>query len=225
MRQRNSFRAFHSRRKAGQQSAPVHRTQGERTATARKLILEATLRCLFRGGYRAVTTVKIARQAGFSRGALQHHFRNRDRMVAAAIEYMFENALAEFAEEFNRLEPAHRSEQDLVALMWSMFHERLFPLWTQLLAASRTEPRLRDALRSAEEKFRTGLNELASGIFGAQTATEISALLTAMLGMCFQTDFAAGQWQVDPPRYASFQLRAIRGFARAFSESYSSLAS
>ena len=224
MRGQHSFLPFHSQRRVKQQTPRARRTQVERTAAARKLILEATLRCLFTGGFRAVTTVKIARQARFSRGALQHHFRNRDRMVAAAIEYMFKNAAGEFVGAFTRLEPARRDEQNLVALMWSMFHKGLFPLWTQLLAASRTEPRLREALQRAEEQFRAPLIDLVVEIFGDNARNEISALLTAMLGMSFQTDFAAGQWQIEPPRYENFQLRAIRGFARAYSESYLSLA-
>jgi AcrR family transcriptional regulator len=224
MSKQNSFLPFHPQRRAKGQVPRAHRTQGERTAAARKLILESTLRCLFRGGDRAATTVRIAREAGFSRGALQHHFRNRDRMVAAAIEYMFENAAVEFAGAFTRLDPEERGEQKLVGLMWSMFHKGLFPLWTQLIAASRTEPRLREALQRAEEKFCARLIDLMVEIFGDDASTEVSALLTAMLGMSFQTDFAAGQWQVEAPRYENFQLRAIRGFARAYSESYLSLA-
>jgi AcrR family transcriptional regulator len=224
MPRQNSFHPFRAQRRAKPLSPPAHRTQDERTATARRLILEATLRCLFTGGYRAVTTVRVARQARFSRGALQHHFRNRDRMVSAAIEYLFEKAAAEFATAFSRFAPEERSEQQVVALMWTMFHEGLFPLWTQLIAASRTEPRLREALQRADEKFRAALITSVAAVFGDNASSGISALITAMLGMSFQTDFAAGQWQVDAPRYETFSLRAIRGFARAYSESYLSLA-
>lgn len=224
MRPHHLTPSVHSPRRARLTKSRAPRTQEQRSATARKLILNATLRCLFTGGYRGVTTVKVARVASFSRGALQHHFRNRDRMIAAAIEYLFENAAAKFAGAFARLDPDERNELNLIAMMWSMFHAGLLPTWTQLIAASRTEPRLREPLKDAERKFRTDLTELMSGIFSESAHTEISALLTAMLGMSFQTDFAAGQWQVDGPRYENFQLRAIRGFARAYSESYDSLA-
>ncbi|QNQ11157.1 TetR/AcrR family transcriptional regulator [Sphingomonas alpina] len=62
---------------------PVRRKQEDRTADTRRRILEATIGCLYRMGYSAVTIAVVAKEAGVSRGIISYHFASKaDLMVA-----------------------------------------------------------------------------------------------------------------------------------------------
>src|SRR3954453_22799878 len=60
------------------------RTQEERrNATVQKLI-KAVIACLNEHGYAATTTPLVAKRAGVTRGALQHHFASKNELLLAA---------------------------------------------------------------------------------------------------------------------------------------------
>lgn len=69
------------------ESKPVQerprRRQEERTLETRRRVLEATVKCLYRLGYSAVTFAMVAEEAGVSRGIISYHFTSKaDLMVA-----------------------------------------------------------------------------------------------------------------------------------------------
>ncbi|WP_375390608.1 TetR/AcrR family transcriptional regulator [uncultured Sphingomonas sp.] len=73
---------------------PARRTQAERTAAMRTRIMEAAVRCLYRQGYGATTTVSVAATAEVSRGAMLHHFPSKaDLMLATLTEVLELNAV------------------------------------------------------------------------------------------------------------------------------------
>jgi len=71
------------------------RKNADRSASTRRLILEATIRCLDAWGYGAVTNLKVADEAGVSRGAMMHHFPTRQALIVATVEHAHEQ-ISEF---------------------------------------------------------------------------------------------------------------------------------
>lgn len=71
------------------------RKNADRSAATRRQILEATVRCLDAWGYGSVTNIKVADEAGVSRGAMMHHFPTRQALIVATVEYAHEK-LSEF---------------------------------------------------------------------------------------------------------------------------------
>lgn len=65
-------------------------TQAKRRAATREALLEATVESLTEVGYVATTTRGVAKRAGVSQGALQHHFSSKALLVNAAISYIVE---------------------------------------------------------------------------------------------------------------------------------------
>lgn len=65
----------------------------------RTTIVSATLDLLVDEGLQAITLDSVARQAGVSKGGLQHHFRSK----AALIDGLFEFLCAEFETQFTEL--------------------------------------------------------------------------------------------------------------------------
>lgn len=129
------------------------RTNRERTATTRALVLNATIEQLAEAGYGRTTTVEVAERAGVSRGAIVHHFSTRSDLVLAALEYLCERRLEELEAGISRLSATEDRLSAFVDLMWSTFDGPLFTAQLELWMAARTDPALHAVVYSAERRM------------------------------------------------------------------------
>jgi AcrR family transcriptional regulator len=86
-------------------------TQAERSARTRSALLESAARGLSRYGYSNLNLERVASEAGYTRGALYHQFKDKDELALAVIDWV---------EETWRLEVGERIEKEtdpLAALM------------------------------------------------------------------------------------------------------------
>ena len=65
----------------------------KREATRQKVI-EAAIDCIYRDGFHAAHTNRIAEEAGVSWGVLQYHFGDKDGLLQAVIDYIFDDFTA-----------------------------------------------------------------------------------------------------------------------------------
>jgi len=72
-------------------SSNPKRTQAERHAETHRRILDATVTCIDQLGFHNTTIQKVAREAGVTVGAVQHHFLSKSELLAAVLEDGFEN--------------------------------------------------------------------------------------------------------------------------------------
>jgi len=63
-------------------------TQGERSARTRNALLESAARGLSRYGYGNLVLEHVAREAGYTRGALYHQFKDKDDLALAVIDWV-----------------------------------------------------------------------------------------------------------------------------------------
>src|SRR5262245_1945498 len=70
-------------------SAPLRRTQAERTAETRRRILDAVVESIAEVGFQRTTASEIARRAGVTWGAVQHHFGAKGGILEAVLEDTF----------------------------------------------------------------------------------------------------------------------------------------
>ena len=111
------------------------RTQIERREETRQALLQATVDCLLEHGYQKATLATIARKAGLTTGAVQHHFQSRDELMQAAIEEYL------FTTEPIRLNAHTRDSladrcMVLVKSYWQYFNNpRYLAVWDIILAA------------------------------------------------------------------------------------------
>lgn len=103
--------------------APVRerRSQSERTSETRARIIAAVVESIDEVGFQRTTGAEIARRAGVSWGAVQHHFRDKDGILVAVLERSF----ALFAERLDQPIPDGATLHDRVDLFveraWSHF--------------------------------------------------------------------------------------------------------
>jgi len=78
-------------------SAPARErsTQAERRARSRSALLESAARGLSRYGYGNLVLEDVAREAGYTRGALYHQFKDKEELALAVIEWVYENWMRE----------------------------------------------------------------------------------------------------------------------------------
>jgi AcrR family transcriptional regulator len=83
-----------------------HRTQADRRARSRAALLEATARGISRDGYGQLVLGEVAAEAGYTRGALYHQFRDKEALVLATLGWVRETWFAEVGSAFDEdLEP------------------------------------------------------------------------------------------------------------------------
>ncbi|MFC8271317.1 TetR family transcriptional regulator [Streptomyces sp. NPDC057271] len=75
-----------------QSGSPVPRrsTQAERRERTRNALLESAARGLSRHGYSNLVLEQVARDAGYTRGALYHQFKDKQDLALAVSEWVFE---------------------------------------------------------------------------------------------------------------------------------------
>ena len=88
-------------------------TQAERRARSRGALLEAAARGLSRYGYGNLRLQEVARDAGYTRGALYHQFADKEELALAVIDWVYDSWMHEVGE------PAGR-EADPVAELLAM---------------------------------------------------------------------------------------------------------
>lgn len=75
---------------AQQPSATRRSTQAERSARSRSALLESAARGLSRYGYGNLVLEHVASEAGYTRGALYHQFKDKEDLASAVIEWVDE---------------------------------------------------------------------------------------------------------------------------------------
>src|SRR5256885_1329532 len=77
-------------------------TQSERRARSRTALLEAAARGLYRHGYARLNLEQVAREAGYTRGALYHQFDDKQDLALAVIQWVDEAWRAEVGPKIDR---------------------------------------------------------------------------------------------------------------------------
>ena len=76
-------------------------TQADRRARSRAALLEATARGISRAGYANLVLADVAAEAGYTRGALYHQFRDKDALVLATLDWVYETWYADVGSVFD----------------------------------------------------------------------------------------------------------------------------
>jgi AcrR family transcriptional regulator len=161
-------------------------TQAERRARTRQALLEATIGLLAEAGYAGVTTRGVAKRAGVTPGALQHHFEGRAQLVSAAAEHLRLELVRDLVA---RTPTAGRSErelaEELLDRLWEMHKGPLIVAVAELLVAARTDAELRDLLAPMQRQAVAATGTVAAQFFPrAAPAVALPALMeTALAAM------------------------------------------
>jgi TetR/AcrR family transcriptional repressor of bet genes len=154
------------KRKRGAKKSPP-RFSREQADVRRSMLVEAATRCLSVGGIGAFTVDRICKEAGVSRGLINHHFESLDGLLVEVYKSsLYASVNSQIAEAKRRragtsdLSP----ESALSALVRSNFSPDYFSrdnllIWLSLWGEIAVNPRLKAAHRELYDAYRAELAE------------------------------------------------------------------
>lgn len=188
------------------------RTQDERSAETRAKLIDVTIDSICERGLQNATTAEIARRAGVSRGALQHHFHNKADLLVAVLEFIcrqFASGVADIADRSKSLEARC---DDLVRVLWAIYGSRAYAAAIEVVLGARSDretyARIRDyrslSVEVAERYWADALSDIA--VSPERLSDILHFTVAAMRG------FSLHVARRSDARFYRHQLRLLRDF-------------
>lgn len=203
-----------SRRRHVRHRHHAPRTQEERRAETQGRLLDATTECLAELGWSGTSTTEVARRAGVSRGAQQHHYPTKMLLVAAALEHMLERQRLAYERAFNDLPGSERNVEGALDLLWKTFREAPSLALMELAMAARTDETLRELSIGINERVVQVILETFHRLFPASldeevASTLIRSLFATLIGLTLQNAV-----DEDAHGHQAAVLTQLKNFAR-----------
>ena len=168
----------------------------------RKLLIEATLRCLAKYGYGGTTVEVICKEAEVSRGLLSHHFNGKSDIFVQAYEYMSEKldgtsrSLAEAAGEsaMDKLEAMIKA-----AFTAPTFEQESLSIWISLWNLAQVDQEISELNKIHYNKYRRTIASLLGEI--ADTKNISINTSRAALSLTALMDGLWLEWSLDPDAF------------------------
>ncbi|MFI4993996.1 MAG: TetR/AcrR family transcriptional regulator [Solirubrobacterales bacterium] len=178
------------------------RTQAERRAATHTAVLDAAIGCLVEYGYAKTTTRRIARRAGVSPGALQHHFASKAALLGELVGYIRAKSMSEmFAEGLPSTRSMRKRHELLLDRMWRIYRGPLFTALIELGIGARTEPELLQHIAVPHDET-ARLNAMAAPILFPEHAGRAELIPLIVSGQSTMRGLAllglAGEADPDP---------------------------
>jgi AcrR family transcriptional regulator len=165
-------------------SVPIRRrSQVNRRAETRAVLIRATIELLQTVGFAGTTTALIAKRAGVTTGALHHHFATKDDLMFGVLDAASER-VGQRLEEEERLSPDKPlSISDLVRHLWEVYGDpEYWAIW-EIIIGTRSDAAMHPRVVAHRlETMRTVLHPwLARHITAEARPSDIVALFEFML--------------------------------------------
>lgn len=172
------------------------------------------MECLAELGWSGTSTTEVARRAGVSRGAQQHHYPTKMLLVAAALEHLLERQRLAFERSFNDLPEDERNVEGALDLLWDTFRQAPSLALMELAMAARTDETLRGLSIDINERVVQVILETFLRLFPAsldeQAAnTLIRSLFATLIGLTLQNSL-----DDDVHGHQAAVLTQLKSFAR-----------
>jgi AcrR family transcriptional regulator len=99
-------------------------TRERRREHTRELLLDAAKEVFARRGFEGAALEEIAQNAGFTRGAIYKHFRDKEELFVAVNERFNRDFLEQFVDTIDPATPLEDVDLSLIAKMWHAAEER-----------------------------------------------------------------------------------------------------
>lgn len=114
--------------------------QAQKTQIAREKIINAVISLINEGGFGAASSSKIARRAGFTWGAVQHHFGSKEDILAAILDQSHLHFTNLMRAEDLATGSLKKRVDEFVERMWQHYQSDLYVATLEILLAMRKNP-------------------------------------------------------------------------------------
>ena len=132
---------------------PQRRTQAERSAGTRELLLAATVEALHEHGYAATSTILVAEKAGVSRGAMLHQFRTKADLMTFVVEAVFEAELQHYSEYLRDVTDPRERFLAYPEMAWEVLSRPSGVAVLEIMQGSRSDPQLCEMLAPVQARI------------------------------------------------------------------------
>lgn len=132
---------------------PQRRTQAERSAGTRELLLAAAVEALHEHGYAATSTTLVAEKAGVSRGAMLHQFRTKADLMTFVVEAVFEAELEHYSEYLNGITDPQARFLAYPEMAWEVLSRPSGVAVLEIMQGSRSDPQLCEMLAPVQTRI------------------------------------------------------------------------
>jgi AcrR family transcriptional regulator len=145
---------------------PLLEPQQQRSARTRRRLLDAAVAELLENGLGAVTTVSVARRAVATRGAQQHHFPDKETLLAEAVRHLCRRHTEELERRLAALPRGRRRTTDALDLVYETFCGPVFAAMLELSLAARHEPALAEIVAAEEAAMAATFHDVGRDVAG-----------------------------------------------------------
>ena len=165
---------------------PAPRSQTERRAETRRALLDAALEVMREVGYARVTFGAIAKHAGLTTGALQHHFDTKADLIHAVLVERLMPVMEKGGLESQAGRPLRARCKTIVDLYWGSYRDPAYPVVWDIILGAREDPelaaRIRRFQREGSERSLHDVEAAFDGLpLGAAQIRRVYLFITAQL--------------------------------------------
>lgn len=159
------------------------RTQVDRSAETRAVLIRAAIELLHTVGFGGTTTALIAKRAGVTTGALHYHFPTKDELMFAVLDDASERVLARLEAHEHVAADGRLRLSGLVRHLWKVYGDPEYWAVWEIIIGTRADPRLhRRIVAHRLETMRTVLHPwLERHIVAGHSRAELIAMFEFML--------------------------------------------
>jgi AcrR family transcriptional regulator len=138
--------------------------QQDRSVATRQRLLDAAVDELIEKGYGRFTTLSVTERTRISRGAQQHHFPQKNALVAAAIRHLADRQIEELRVAAASGRPGAARMQRVLDLIFDLYSGPLFAAMIDLSLAARSDEELRRVIGPVEREISDAIAVWAHGL-------------------------------------------------------------
>ncbi|MDO9409820.1 TetR/AcrR family transcriptional regulator [Patulibacter sp.] len=143
-----------------------HKPKQERSLRTRAALLDAAVEELLARGYGALSTASVARRAGVSRGAQQHHFASKDELLIEAVSELAARRMTELREGIAADAPVAERIARTLDLALEQYAGPLYAATLELALAARSSDALRAAIADGERTVGPQIQAMGRELLG-----------------------------------------------------------
>lgn len=131
------------------------RTQAERTESTRAKLIAAAIECLNEYGYAGTTTQKISERADVTRGALNHHFKDRNDLLIEVCDYMYREFVSQLRENLKKSDSILNRLKTFAYAAWSGSIRPSQRAYLEILMATKGDPAFKKQVSDVLQRIDT----------------------------------------------------------------------
>lgn len=132
------------------------RTQKERSADTQRQLIESAVLLIQEFGFSRLTITDVARRAGLTNGAVQHHFRSRHDLIRGVVEALYP-VLNVGIDHIAAAElPVPERMVRVIDVYWSIYGRSEYLVFWQLVFGTREHREFREYLHTLQKEIVAG---------------------------------------------------------------------